>query len=78
MIVRKGVLISVTDRDIKNGTFDNWEGIYAIGPKAFYNVSSLKQIRIPFTITSIEDEAFLRCTNLKSVEISESVKTIKK
>ena len=49
--------------------------LYKIANGMFRN-SSLKKIRIPNNITSIDNYAFIYCSNLTSVEISPSVKAI--
>lgn len=43
---------------------------------AFYNCSSLENIKIPDTANTIPKGAFYGCSNLKNIEIPENIKTI--
>ncbi len=52
------------------------EGIEIIGTKAFANLDKLSWIGIPQTVTKIEDEAFINCTNLWEIENLERVANI--
>ena len=50
---------------------DNYNGEnYVIGAEAFYNNTSITSIVIPNSVTSIADNAFGGCTNLKKVELN--------
>ena len=77
MVVIGGVLISVDESDIVDGTFEEWDGIVEIDEYAFRGLHSLTKIRIPYGITSIGAGAFSSCENLKEVYISDSVTKIK-
>lgn len=52
------------------------EGVTSIGVKAFYNCSSLMNVTIPGSVTSIENYAFEGCNGLTSITISEGVTRI--
>ena len=50
--------------------------IIAIGEKAFYECSSLKNVTIPDSVIDIAEAAFYKCSSLKSVIIPDSVTQI--
>ena len=52
------------------------EGVEAIDPFAFANLTALERVVLPSTIESIEYGAFFGCTKLKTVEGLEHVKII--
>ena len=52
---------------------ENFNGAkYSIGAKVFAN-SNVTSVKIPNSVTSIEDAAFLECSSLKAITIPESV-----
>ena len=53
------------------------ESVQEISMRAFAN-SSLMSVKIPETVTTIHDEAFMHSTNLKKIEIPSSVTSIGK
>ena len=57
---------------------DNFDGfpVVSIGEKAFKYIDSLVSVTIPDSVTYIGRGAFYSCSNLKSVVIGKSVKTI--
>ena len=50
--------------------------VTSIGAEAFWDCSSLTNVKIPNTVTNLGDFAFANCPNLKSATIPKSVKTI--
>ena len=44
--------------------------VVAIGEGAFANTSTITQVILPPTVTTIEKEAFLRCDNLTTIQFS--------
>ena len=76
MKIENGVLLEVTNNDIKNGTFTIPESVTSIGDFSFDNCTSLKSITIPDSVTSIGYSAFLNCTSLESITIPGSVTSI--
>jgi len=73
MLANEGKLLIVYKDDIKNKTFNEWEGITSINPRCFYHASSvIEHIQIPDNITLLEEEAFLNCKKLKKVFIDDS------
>jgi len=52
----------------------NDKPVVAIGERAFYQVDFIKTVEIPSKVTSIGDDAFCRCNNLKSVTFEENSK----
>lgn len=87
MIVKDGVLLEVSEFDIVDGTFDNWEiftqsgeiqTITSIGDHAFQDVYNLEKIIIPDSVTSIGMYAFESCNELKEVIMYDSVTKIEK
>jgi len=76
MRIKDGVLYKVSDSDIVNGTFTNFEGIKRIAMNAFNGCQTLKEIVIPEGVETIGKNAFYNCHNLKKVVISDSVTSI--
>jgi len=52
------------------------DGLREIGEHAFEGCRSLQMIRIPSTVTKIDDYAFIRCSNLRVVVLNEGLKYI--
>jgi len=52
------------------------EGVTAIKASAFYQLSSMTNIKLPSTLTSIGNQAFYNCTALDSITIPEGVTSI--
>ena len=76
MMVEKGVLGFVTDKDIKlleRNPNKFWKGVEKIGDSAFEGNQAIKKIVIPSHVKSIGNSAFFGCRNLSSVEIEEGV-----
>lgn len=48
----------------------------SIGESAFYGCSLLPKLTIPSSVTTIEDEGFERCTNLRELYIKEGIRKI--
>ncbi len=74
---------TITDCDNIGGGFiipETLEGypVTAIGSKAFYNCSKLRNIIVPDGVTSIGDRAFDYCSGLTSITIPSSVTSIGK
>lgn len=67
MKIKNGVLKNVSQWDVKKGTFHIPEEVKRIGPMACCELSNLMKLTIPETVEVIEDNAFLRCRNLKYV-----------
>jgi len=53
-----------------------YEGLQAIGERAFRECTSLVQINIPSTVTSFGEEAFCCCKSLKTIHLCEGIQTI--
>lgn len=45
--------------------------VTAIGPKAFYNFSNLTEVTIPSTIKSMGKNAFMNCTGMEKINITD-------
>lgn len=74
-----GVLINVTDEDIKlleQNSEEFWEGVTSIGNYAFENCESLTLIDIPEGVKSIGAFAFRWCTTLRVVYVPNSVESL--
>lgn len=69
---QKGSCVSL---DIPSVTPDGRE-VVSIAAYAFANMTNLKEVSIPSTVTGIGDGAFLNCTGLEFVAIPASVTTI--
>ena len=52
------------------------QGIKTIGSGAFKGCRSLQTVIIPYTVTSIADQAFNTCSNLKTVTINDGVEKL--
>ncbi len=78
MKVENGILVSVNDSDVAeiNKNKKIWDGITAIGDRAFHNCENLTNITIPDSVTEIKKGVFDGCTNLKNITIPNSVKVI--
>lgn len=76
MRIENGVLIEVSDSDIKEGKFVIPEGVTKIGFQAFEGCTSLKSIVIPECVTIIGGGAFWGCTSLRSIVIREGLISI--
>lgn len=78
--------IQVEDGENPEGAFSNctslkkfdFSDVSRIEKLAFYNCSSLENIKIPDTANTIPEGAFYGCSNLKNIEIPENIKTIGK
>ena len=69
MKIENGKLLSVTNDDIKKGTFIIPNSVDSIGNYAFSYCTSLTSIKIPNSVTSIGNYAFYNCKNLTSITI---------
>ncbi|MBR1973699.1 MAG: leucine-rich repeat protein, partial [Candidatus Methanomethylophilaceae archaeon] len=58
-----------TTKDIQGAT------CYSIGEKSFYQCKSLSQVSIPM-VANIKDEAFMDCTSLREVFLSDVLMSI--
>ena len=54
-----------------NSVIPNDGSVTTIGPTAFYENKALKEINIPKTITRLENECFVGCSNLKKVDVED-------
>lgn len=52
------------------------QGIFIIGENAFYELDSITSVRLPETVTTIEDDAFAYSANLKEIYLGPQLKTI--
>ena len=50
--------------------------VVGIADRAFYNISGLKRVRIPATVTFIENNAFAYCYSLSEVELPETLEGV--
>ena len=55
----------------------NGKPVTVISARSFYNNKVIKSVEIPSTITSIQTQAFAKCTNLTDINIPSSVTEIK-
>lgn len=81
MTVEKKTLKNVEEKDIellRNEPEKFWGDANKIGKRAFWHITTLKEIEIPDRIVSIDDGAFAFCKNLKEISIPSSVKNIGK
>lgn len=76
MIIKNGILFSVLDDDILNGTFTFPEGVKSIGYDAFGRCKTLTHIDIPKGVKSIGEFAFTYCYSLVSVKLPEGLESI--
>lgn len=63
-------------RETYEGPFPFPEGTTIIGQMAFYKCHSLKEARIPETVTEIQYNAFTLCTSLEVVTLSPNLKVL--
>ena len=47
--------------------------VTTIGMNAFHNETSINEVTIPDTVTKIEDDAFSRCYNLHTINMSQNI-----
>ena len=73
MKIKGNILLKVTNKDIKNGTFIIPNSVTEIGNFAFLKCTSLSSINIPNSVTIIGNGAFQKCKNLKFIYIPDSV-----
>ena len=52
------------------------EGLRVVGPHAFYNCKSLREIELPSTIIEVGSLAFEFCTKLSKVNLNERLKNV--
>ena len=76
MIVKNGVLIDITNKDIVDGKFVIPYSVEAIGDWAFESCTSLTSIVIPPFVERIGGLAFWNCTSLESIIIPDSIEFI--
>jgi hypothetical protein len=76
MDIKDGVLLRVSETDIKDGVFHFPAGITSIGTGAFSHCKNLSQITIPASVSSIGSSAFLLCSNLIKVTLSNGLNSI--
>lgn len=68
----KSRLAQFVEGSITEVSREEIDGVTAISRCAFYNYDSLNSISVPNNVTSIGNEAFSDCGNLKSVEFGEN------
>ena len=66
--------VFIASDNLKNITFE--EGTTKIANGLFANNDSIEKVVIPNTVTSIENDAFYKCSNLKEVSFSDSLISI--
>lgn len=76
-IDKYGVLFTVHESDVDNGTVTIPKGVVEINENAFVHVGSiLKEVEIPYGVEIIGDNAFFDCELLKNITIPNSVTVI--
>lgn len=71
------ILIRVDKSDLDSkGTLIIPEGVTSIGSSACSNISELKNVKMPNSVTRILDDAFDNCQNLETVEFSTHLEVI--
>ena len=79
MIIDKDILISVTNKDLKNGIFTIPKEIIEIGCKAFATCTNLKKVIFNEKLKWIHGSSFSNCRKLPpATDKDEIIKTAKK
>ena len=72
--------LDLTNANIVANDYQYYTGYHTednvLGAYSFYNLSKLIDVKLPNTITSIGDNAFLACVNLKNVEFQPGIVSI--
>ena len=76
MVIKKNVLVSIDQSDIKDGTIMIPSTVQEIKDSVFYNCSELTHIEIPDSVKIIGNSAFYNCSKLKSVKLPNNLKEI--
>lgn len=76
MVIEDGILLSVSDDDLENGTFCFPDGVIVIGKLAFACCETLTELVIPGSVRKIGAYAFYKCAALSGVVISDGLERI--
>lgn len=72
--------IDLTDANIVAHDYEYYTGYHTednvLGTRSFYNLPKLISVKLPKTITKIDDYVFANCTNLKDVEFQTGLERI--
>lgn len=76
MIIKNGILKSISSNDIQKHTFDIPEEVKVIGRGVFEECMNLNSINIPATVKIISSYAMSSCKTLKDVTLTEGIEYI--